>query len=382
MKRKLLIAGGIVLGLCTLSVILVGPAAPLLVQLGVEPVCIQGELPDLRLASCPDSTGPGPSATALPLPPLADSAPIPIIFDDDGSPDGMIALLYLLSHPHYDVQAVTVSCGEAHPERFAPHVARLLAAVGRPEIPVGVGRSTPLAGDNAFPEPWRASSDAFWDLSLPDAPSAPDLVPASELIVELLAGADRETSIFLGGPHTNLADALRMDPGIRGNIRDVHAMGGSINVQGNIESDWPEIHNQVAEWNIWVDPVAAQEVFASGLPLWLMPLDGTNQVTWTRADVVTWHSAATPESELAADLLDWMLTNWSEGGVYIWDLAAAVATADPRLCPQVAYSLDVATEPGPEQGRTFIADGAPTVTVCLEPDPAQVKARAAWLLGE
>ena len=71
-------------------------------------------------------------------------------------------------------------------------------------------------------------------------------------------------------------------------------MGGSIYVPGNIESDWPEIHNSVAEWNIWVDPLAANEVFASGLPLHLVPLDATDQVTWTEADARAWKRSGQP----------------------------------------------------------------------------------------
>jgi purine nucleosidase/pyrimidine-specific ribonucleoside hydrolase len=377
MKRKALVVGGIGLGALILIGLLAGPAVPLLVRLGVKPVCIQGDWPRLRVVPCPDLA----TVTPMPLQAPDDLVPVPIIVDDDGSPDGILALLFFLRHPHYDVRAVTVSPGEAHPDRFAPLAAQLLAAMGRPDIPVGAGRDTPLEGDHAFPEPWRQGSDAFWGIALPEAPAPVAPVPAAGLIVETLTASTQPVSVFVGGPHTNLAEALRLDPAIGQQIGDVYIMGGSVYVPGNIERDWPEIPNQVAEWNIWVDPVAAREVFASGLALHLVPLDGTNQVMWSEADVRAWASSTTPEGALAAEVLRSWLDSWSATEAYLWDLVAAVAATDPRLCPEVPLALDVDVEPGPEQGRILVADGPANVEVCLEPDAGQVRARVADLLG-
>ncbi len=275
MKRKGFRIFGIVLGVLVLLLIIIWPAAPLWARLGAKPVCIQGSWPHLRIVTClPQTTGPS-DVTPRPLPTLSGQAPIPVIVDDDGSPDGTVALLYFLRTPLFDVKAVTISCGEAHPELFAPHLQRLLAGLGRTDIPVGIGRPTPLKGNNAFPDPWRQASDDFWSITLPEAPPSRDLAPAAELIVETLRSSTQPVMVFVSGSHTNLAEALRLDPGIVKHVRDVYVMGGSIRVPGNIESDWPAIHNKVAEWNIWVDPTAADEVFASGLPLHLMPLDAT-----------------------------------------------------------------------------------------------------------
>lgn len=72
---------------------------------------------------------------------------------------------------------------------------------------------------------------------------------------------------------------------------------------GNIKSDWPAIENSVAEWNIWVDPVAAQEVFASGVKLHLTPLDATNQVKWTQSNALSWAASGSAEGVLAGEML-------------------------------------------------------------------------------
>jgi pyrimidine-specific ribonucleoside hydrolase len=381
MKRKRLLSAAIGLGILVFLFVLAVPAAPLWAQLGIEPICIRGNWPDLRVVSClKPSTAPMVNAP-LPLTTLSAQATIPIIVDDDGSPDGIIALLYFLRNPLFDVRAVTISCGEAHPEAFARHVKQLLAGLGRTGIPVGTGRATPLEGSNAFPEPWRESSDSFWGISFPQAPAPDQPIPAAELIAETLTSSSQPVMVFVSGNHTNLAEALRLEPGIVEHIRDIHIMGGSVNIPGNIENDWPAIRNSVAEWNIWVDPVAAGEVFASGLPLQLTPLDATNQVIWTESDAALWASSGAPESALAADLLQWMLQSWSQTGVYLWDLVTAVNATDPDLCPKVPFSLDVNVAPGPEQGRTVITGQPPNVMVCLEPDTEQIKALATGVLG-
>jgi purine nucleosidase/pyrimidine-specific ribonucleoside hydrolase len=200
--------------------------------------------------------------------------------------------------------------------------------------------------------------------------------------VEILNSSTDPMIVFVSGTHTNLAEALRLDPGISEKILGVYMMGGSIYVPGNIESDWPEIHNTVAEWNIWADPLAASEVFASGLPLHLIPIDATNQVSWTSSDAQTWTSSIFPETMMAGDFLEWMLRSWSLEAAYIWDLVAAVSATDPELCPEVQLALNVELDPGPEQGRTIVEGDSANVWVCLDPDSEQIRARVAGIFDQ
>jgi purine nucleosidase/pyrimidine-specific ribonucleoside hydrolase len=362
-------------------IVIVWPAAPLWQKLGLEQFCIQGSWPEIKLVSCPQPTPAFMKVTPLPLPTLVGQAPIPIIVDDDGSPDGLIALLYFLRNPLFDVRAATVSYGEAHPDVFAPHLAQLLAGLGRADIPVGVGRAAPLEGNNAFPEPWREASDNFWGISIPDAAGSSELTPAAELIIETVSQSGQPVVVFVSGSHTNLAEALRLAPEIVKNIRAVYVMGGSIHMPGNIESDWSSINNRVAEWNIWVDPLAASEVFASGLPIHLVPLDATRKVVWAQSDIPDWKPSRSPEGALAAGLLQWMLDSWPAESVYIWDLVTAAIATNPAVCPEVSLAVNIRTAPGPEQGQTVVAEGVPNTVACLDPDAGQVKAMAAAILG-
>ncbi len=380
-KRRPLVIAGILLGILTLCIVLIWPAAPLWARLGLKPFCLQGDWPHLQIVSCPGSTEAPAASVPRPLPTLGDEGPIPLIVDDDGSPDGMIALLYFLKNPLFEVRAVTISCGEAHPEVFAQHLQRLLAGLGKADIPVGVGRSTPLEGNNAFPASWRQASDDFWGIQYPQGTVLQQPASAAELIVETINSSTSPVTIFLSGTHTNMAEALRLDPGIKKNIRTVQVMGGAIRVPGNIKSDSPEIDNQVAEWNLWVDPVAAAEVIASGLPVHLVPLDATDRVLWSTADAQSWISSGSPENILAGKLLQSMLDSWSVKQAYVWDLVAALNATDPSLCPQVRLAMDVRLTPGPDQGQTVVSDLGHPIRACLVPDREQMKSMAAAVLG-
>jgi pyrimidine-specific ribonucleoside hydrolase len=313
-----------------------------------------------------------PTAT-LPSDTMNESQ-LPVIWDDDGSPDGVIALLYFLKNPQVRVEAITVSCGEAHPEIFAKNLTRMLARIGREGIPVAAGRGTPLEGNNTFPEPWREVTDIFWGVELPSFSEPVESISASQLIVEVVKRSSEPVTIFLTGNHTNLAEALRLDPSIANHIKVVEVMGGALYVPGNIASDWPENTNQVAEWNIWVDPVAADEVFTSSLPIRLVPLDATKHVIWTEEDAATWEASDSPEGDMASEILRWMLSSWYPEGVYAWDVVAAVDLTDPNICQHTDKYVWIATEPGDQQGKTIVDDSKPAnSSVCLIPLGAVLK---------
>jgi inosine-uridine nucleoside N-ribohydrolase len=382
MKQKWIKPVVITFAVLAFLLILIWPAAPLWARLGAKPFCISGSWPHLKITSCSPQPEAPPAVTPRPLPTLSRQGPIPVIVDDDGSPDGMVALMYFLRNPNFDVRAVTISCGEAHPEVFAPHVQQLLTGLGRADIPVGAGRATPLDGNNAFPDPWRQASDDFWGITLSQNSASLKPTPAADLIVETINKSNQPVMVFVSGPHTNLAEALRIDPGIEDHILEVVIMGGSIYVPGNIQSDWQAINNTVAEWNIWADPLAAREVFNAGIPLHLIPLDATKQVVWTQSDLPGWISSNSPEGVMAGRLLQWMLDSWSSEGVYVWDLVAAVSATDPALCLEVPLSVEILVEPGPEQGRTAITDNPPNASVCLDPDIEQIKAMASFVMEQ
>ncbi len=297
---------------------------------------------------------------------------LPVIFDDDGSPDGTTALLYLLSDPAVSVQAVTISHGEAHPQVYIQHMGRMLQDFGLSGIPLGAGLDSALQPGEDFPEWLRQASDTFWGMPVPNAPSTYPALDAAELMVSLLNQAPGKLAVFISGPCTDLARALRLDAGIREHISAVYIMGGAVNVPGNLTDFSTNPANVSAEWNIYVDPVAADEVFRSGLPIVLVPLDATNQVFATMADTRQWRAGGKP-ADLAADMYDMLLGGSESSKMGLWDVMTAGVMVHPELCELEPMNLKVITEYGDTYGQTLLMEeGEPNVQVCLEPDVAKI----------
>lgn len=299
---------------------------------------------------------------------VARPARLPVIFDDDGSPDGTVALYYLLGHPGVSMQAIGISFGEANPDVYIQHIGRKLESFGISGIPLGAGQGAPLAGTYEFPEGMREAADRFWDFPIPNADKTYPVQDAADLIVEVVKQAAEPVTIFVSGPCTNLAAALRLDSSIRDNIEAVYIMGGAVYAPGNISDLLQNSGNTVAEWNFYADAQAASEVLESGLPVYLVPLDATNQVLVGKQDTAQWRiGGATADS--AAEVYDTLLDSWRVPGAAIWDLMTAAMMAEPELCTFVPLHLDVITDTGPTVGQTVVVDGAdPNAHVCLEPD--------------
>ncbi|OGO18513.1 MAG: hypothetical protein A2Z14_19950 [Chloroflexi bacterium RBG_16_48_8] len=298
---------------------------------------------------------------------------MPVIFDDDGSPDGTTALFYLLSHPEVSVEAISISYGEAHPEVYIQHIGRKLDDLGISTIPLGAGQDAPLAGNNAFPEVLRQSANNFWGLPLPNAEKSYPAQDAAQLIASIINQTPEPITIFVSGPCTNLAQAMRLDPDIRENIAAVFIMGGAVYAPGNISDLLPDPNNTVAEWNIYADPQAAKEVFESGIDIFLIPLDATNQVLIGKKDTSQWRMGG-ETADFSAEIYDSLLDSWAVESAAIWDLMTAAIMVKPDLCSFQLLHLEVITDEGVTSGQTVLdSNKEPNVHVCLEPDVALIK---------
>jgi len=291
-----------------------------------------------------------------------------IIYDDDGSRDGTVALLYLLSEPMVSIKAVNISYGEAHPQVYIQHIGRMLEAVGYQDIPLGAGQDAPIGNGTPFPNWLRQLCDNFWNYSLPNADKTYPVQNAPELMVSAINQASEPVTIFMSGTFTTLAQALRLDPGIREHIAAVYIMGGAVYVPGNITNLIPDSNNKVAEWNIISDPQAAEEVFNAGLDMYLIPLDATNKVLFNQDDIQPWHDGD-QKAKFSAELYDIMFNEYGWEQAEIFDLGAAVIMVEPEACEFQPLHLDIITNEGFNLGQTVVDPGSePNIKVCLDPD--------------
>jgi len=291
-----------------------------------------------------------------------------LIYDDDGSRDGTVALLYLLSEPAVNMRAVNISYGEAHPDIYIQHIGRMLDAAGHADLPLGAGQDGPVGNGTPFPDWLRRLSDNFWNYQVPNAGKTYPVQFAPDLMVDTIKQSTDPVTIFMSGTFTSLAQALRIDPGIQEKIDAVYIMGGAVYVPGNITNLIPNSSNMVSEWNLISDPVAAAEVFDAGLEMYLVPLDSTNQVIFLKEDIQPWHDGD-QKAKFSAELYDIMFNEYGWTEAEIFDLGAAVIMVEPDACEFIPLHLDVITEDGDNLGQTVVnADQEPNINVCLDPD--------------
>jgi inosine-uridine nucleoside N-ribohydrolase len=318
-------------------------------------------------------TGPQarPTATMPPSPQASYSGPVrPVVIDTDMGNDDWMAILYLLNRPDVEVKAITVSgTGLAHCEPGTRNALRLLALAEHNAVPVACGRETPLVGDHAFPDEWRVGADNLSGLRLPEGPGDVSEKGAAELLLETVGASSGKATLLALGPLTNVAEAVQRSPSLTSNLEMVYIMGGAVDVPGNIASVGVGIDNDVAEWNIYVDPRAANIVLESGAPVTLVPLDATNHVPVDRAFYQRIEkNRASPEVEFIFSVLTQLGESIDAGGYYLWDAMAAAILTDETLASFETRNLSVVEGEGPESGRTRVTPGGPGVRVVLSAD--------------
>jgi len=274
-----------------------------------------------------------------------------VIVDIDAACDDWQALLYLLKHPNVQVLGIGVSCGVSYVDTGVINTLSILEYLGVYDIPVAAGKETPLVGDHAFPTPWRDASYNFYGLDLPTTTLQPSPLTASDLFISLIESEQGNVTLIGLGPLTNVAIALETEPSIKSKIDAILIMGGTIEAPGNVglESDIP---NYVAEWNLWVDPYAADIVFNSGLPIRMIGLDASNYVPQTQDFRDRLESVMkTPAAYLLHDMI--------EVGIYFWDDLTAVSLTNPEVVTFEPHYIEIVLDVENHEGQTNSTDTEP-----------------------
>jgi inosine-uridine nucleoside N-ribohydrolase len=316
----------------------------------------------------------GPS-TAAPGASVIGSAPTAparraILFDTDVAADDLVALAFLLSAPSVELVGITVTgTGEAHCDGGVDIVMRLLDSLDAPPMPVACGREQPLAGSHAFPDAWREHVDQGSGLDLPPSDRDPEASTAVELIQRLAQGHPGLV-VLATGPLTNIGEALDAAPALREQIQAIYVMGGALQVPGNLVCCGAPEGNAVAEWNVYVDPHAAQLVVDSGATPRFVSLDGTNQVPVTPAFGAQVRDAATtPAARILADLFS-ANPFMTDGSYFLWDPLAAQLAAGYPVGTFSPAAVDVEEAEGPESGFTRPVEGDANIEYLATVDAA------------
>ena len=256
---------------------------------------------------------------------MSDHAPTPVLLDCDPGHDDAVAILLALGSPGVRLLGITTCFGNCAVEDATRNAQRVLALVGREDVPVAVGASGPMRGELALGNYVHGASGLDGP-DLPEPTVAPVDETATELLTRCLTESPEPVTVVVTGPMTNLGELLAERSDLTGRIREIVFMGGSTE-RGN--------HTPAAEFNAFADPEALDVVLRSGVPLRMVGLNLTHQALAT-PEVVKRMSAM--PHEVGRTCAAWM-GFFGDSYERIWEFAAPPVhdpcTIAPLLDPDV-----------------------------------------------
>ena len=308
----------------------------------------------------------------------ASAQKIKVIVDQDARGPGTSdqqAILVFLQSEKFDVLGITTVSGDQWVKEETQHVLRLLEIANRTDVPVIAGAEFPLLNSKEESERWEAMYGKFeykgaWTDKFKANRSIvfempyhdPDVVPpmlegephieaaagtAAEFIINMVHKYPGEVVLWAGGPLTNYALALKLDPSVATLAKEFVMMGGGLYAdKGAID---PGAIDARREFNWWFDPEAARIVLrASWKKVTITPIDISVKTRFTNEMKATISKANTPITKY--------LGQYSLPG-YMWDEIAGVALIDPSIITgQKQLYMDIDVDHGASYGKTIFWD--------------------------
>ena len=268
-----------------------------------------------------------------------------IIIDTDigDDVDDAFALALALTSPEVEILGITTAWGDTRLR--ARLTDRLLAEAGHADIPVAEGIPT-------------QSKTRFSQARYAEAFPAKTHPLAVDFLLRQIAQHPGEITLIAIGPETNIGAAIDRDAATFKKLQRVVLMGGSIH-RGYGDLGYTPDRGPQPEYNIYSDVPAAQKLFASGVPIFMMPLDST-QLKLDEVKRGILFSAGTP----LTDTLTLLYHEWGQLTPTLFDVMAVAYVVEPQLCP--VTPLHVVVE---KDGSTRPTDGPPNASACLNSDP-------------
>jgi len=324
-----------------------------------------------------------------------------IIVDSDMGWDDILSIVYLIKHPGIEILGITVTgCGETD-LRWGMVIAKALMEMGNQhQARICAGAPSPLKFEHRFPQTFKNDMNDIMGLLGTLNPSITmdvDPRPAWKFLADTLEETDEKITLLCLGGFTNPARMLEAYPSVRReNVKEIVAMAGAVYVDGNVallnnaRKEWDQgpvyATNHAAEWNVFVDPLAAKIIVDSSIPLTLVPLDACNHIILSPdcPDTIT---ARDPLATLAKHILLKKTGDHNEGiPVPIFDpLATLVMAGEMTGCQSHAAYLDVdLTETSTDNrcGNIYVTDaGSRKVTIIQGVSQQVFTARFAGILN-
>ncbi len=274
--------------------------------------------------------------------------PTPIIMDCDPGHDDALAILLAAANPAVELLAITTVAGNQTMEKCTLNARRICSVAGITDVPIASGASEPLLGSLHIGEYVHGASGL-------DGPAwGEPTVPVSaehavDLMARLLAEHPEPVTLVPTGPLTNVALLLKTRPELMGKIGEIVLMGGSTE-RGN---DTP-----YAEFNMKVDPEAADIVFRSGLHVTMVGLNVTHQALAVPEVIERLGGLGTRIGDLCVELLTFFsasyLRTWGFTSPPLHDAVAVARVIDPTLVECIPAPVAIETMGRYTSGATCV----------------------------
>ena len=274
---------------------------------------------------------------------------LPIIIDCDPGHDDAIALILALASPNLNVLAVTTSAGNQTPDKTLRNALRILTLLGRHDIPVAGGAPKPLLRELIIADNVHGESGLDGP-ALPEPGFAPQALTAVELMAKTLRASTEPVTLVPTGPLTNIALLLSAHPELKAKIARIVLMGGSAG-----PSNW----TPAAEFNIYVDPEAAEMVFGAGVPITMCGLDVTHAAQVMDEDIERIRAITNPIARTVAELLDFFMIyhrdpKWGFVGAPLHDPCTIAWLLRPELFTGIECHVSIETQGQYTVGMTVV----------------------------
>jgi inosine-uridine nucleoside N-ribohydrolase len=300
-----------------------------------------------------------------------------IIIDCDVGVDDALALILAFHSPELEVKAVTGVNGNVPLPLVFQNIRKVLSLIQPSEKPIiAKGADRPLRGNTLHAHSVHGK-DGLGEARIDVKPGEEWWQESPSHAADLIPGLARhfpdEITLIAIGPLTNLALGLQRDFEGMMKLAEVVVMGGAVRVRGNVTPH--------AEFNIFTDPLAAQTVFESGLPIRVVPLDVTHQVYLTPHLIEkTIIPVMDPFSRFLIEATGYEVASrlFQRGreSIYLHDPLAVGIVLDPNLVRTESLSIQVESREEEHFGQTFevpekdvrTGSGRRKIEVCLEVD--------------
>ena len=271
-----------------------------------------------------------------------------IILDTDPGIDDSLAILLALASPEISLEGLSVVHGNSSTAQGTVNALSVLELVKAEHIPVYAGCELPLVQPSLL-APETHGEHGIGYAKLPEPLTRPQSQNGCDFLIDKIMSNPGEMTLVAIGPLTNIALALRQEPRIAKNVKEVFIMGGAIRHEGNT--------TPLAEFNTYVDPHAAHMVFHSGMPITLTPLDVTYDCIFLKEDLNRLLKTASPITSFIADATRFYMEFHDEyqhiEGCVINDPMTMALTFMPEICDYQELYVDVDLSGGVSMGSTF-----------------------------